>query len=453
VAEALPPIRIRMYRQGLGDCFLLTLPRRGGAPCHLLLDCGVLLDTPDAEATMTRLARDIVQATGGVLDVVVVTHEHWDHVSGFLQARDVFDGVTIGEVWLPWTEDPADALAASLRQERSRALRGLRTSANRLAGLNPAAGEPLLGLLRLAGAASGPSAREAIDYLAGHGSRPRIRYLRAGGAPLELPGGGDRRVYILGPERAGPSSTATTKAGALRTFSPGLALFAAAGGLSPRDNHLAELSQAFETRYRLPAERAEALPFFREHYHRADDHWRRIDNDWLGTSEQFTLALDNHINNTSLVLAIELEPAGRVLLFPGDAQAETWVSWHGDPSGPAAAPARPVTVADLLSRTIVYKVSHHGSHDATSLSWGLDLMTSAQLAALLPVCRDAAKRLGWNLPFPSLLDELRRKTRGRLIRADEGMPDRPEEIGEAEWAAFARDVAVSPDSLFIDYLI
>jgi hypothetical protein len=33
-------IRVRMYRVGLGDCFLVTFPARNG-PAHVLVDCGV----------------------------------------------------------------------------------------------------------------------------------------------------------------------------------------------------------------------------------------------------------------------------------------------------------------------------------------------------------------------------------------------------------------------------
>ena len=42
--------------------------------------------------------------------MLVVTHEHWDHVSGFVQARDAArpDKLTVGEVWLAWTEKPDD---------------------------------------------------------------------------------------------------------------------------------------------------------------------------------------------------------------------------------------------------------------------------------------------------------------------------------------------------------
>ena len=37
-----------MYRQGLGDCFLLAFATGGRRPFYVLIDCGVLLGTPDA---------------------------------------------------------------------------------------------------------------------------------------------------------------------------------------------------------------------------------------------------------------------------------------------------------------------------------------------------------------------------------------------------------------------
>jgi hypothetical protein len=38
--------RVRMYRQGLGDCFLITLPRKNAKPYYIMIDCGVILGTP-----------------------------------------------------------------------------------------------------------------------------------------------------------------------------------------------------------------------------------------------------------------------------------------------------------------------------------------------------------------------------------------------------------------------
>jgi hypothetical protein len=53
---------------------------------------------------------------------VLVTHEHWDHVSGFStqQAQDLFDEIEIDAVWYAWTEDPSptNKLGHKLRRER-----------------------------------------------------------------------------------------------------------------------------------------------------------------------------------------------------------------------------------------------------------------------------------------------------------------------------------------------
>jgi hypothetical protein len=106
---------------------------------------------------------------------------------------------------------------------------------------------------------------------------------------------------------------------------------------------------------------ADVLDFYKSYYgfkyaldKTSGPEWRRIDSDWLESAGSLALYLDGDINNTSLVLAIELGQAGKVLLFPGDAQYGNWLSW-----------ARTQRGIDLLKRTVFYKVGHHGSHNAT----------------------------------------------------------------------------------------
>ena len=74
------------------------------------------------------------------------------------------------------------------------------------------------------------------------------------------------------------------------------------------------------------------------------------------------LAMNNATNNASLVLAFELSKGGKVLLFVGDAQAGNWRSWS---DGAFDDGGTKVTAEDLLGRTVLYKVGHHGSHNAT----------------------------------------------------------------------------------------
>src|SRR3982750_2039003 len=96
-------VRVRMYRQGLGDCFLLTFPSTSGDPFRMLIDCGVVLGTPDATTSMTKVMQDVAAETGGNIDLLVVTHEHWDHVSGFNQAQSEWNNIQVKKVWLAWT--------------------------------------------------------------------------------------------------------------------------------------------------------------------------------------------------------------------------------------------------------------------------------------------------------------------------------------------------------------
>ncbi len=106
---------VRIYRHGLGDCILIRIPRANRPEYKILIDCGVAVATLNAPAKMKEVLEDVMALTGGEVDVLAVTHEHWDHVSGFSQAQDIFDKLAVGEVWLAWTEDPTDPLAKKLR--------------------------------------------------------------------------------------------------------------------------------------------------------------------------------------------------------------------------------------------------------------------------------------------------------------------------------------------------
>lgn len=145
--------------------------------------------------------------------------------------------------------------------------------------------------------------------------------------------------------------------------------------------------------------------------------WRNIEQDWLRTAEIMALKLDSVRNNTSLVLAIELVGANKVLLFPGDAQAGNWRSWA---EVEYEVDGKKVKAEDLLEKTVFYKVGHHGSHNATIKS-GLDLMKSGELAAMIPVDQDVADKVGWEMPFAPLLEALLEKTEGRVAIADNKM--------------------------------
>ena len=460
-ADSRRRVRVRMYRQGLGDCFLLSFPKEDGGTFHLMIDFGVLLGTSEAETRMKTVARSIADATGGRIDVLVATHEHWDHVSGFVQAREVFDRIRVGEVWLAWTEDPANPLANQLRQDRKRKVAHLHAAATRLAG-DPrfgAAAEALDSVLGFFGdlaAASGGSTRDAIEGLAKRADA-RVVFRRPGEPPVRLAGVEGIRVYVLGPpedsklikksdptkrgrevyEHHGSLSLADTFFAALPMSD---AETAALDDDARMDPDAAELAFPFDGQYRIPQDAVGAsphAPFFASHYAEGDaGGWRRIDSDWLGVAADLALALDGDTNNTSLALAFELGEGGPVLLFPADAQVGNWLSWEA-----LSWPDAGVTTDDLLRRTVLYKVGHHGSHNATLREKGLEKMTSPDLVALIPVEKEMAKKKKWAMPFGPLYERLLAKTRGRVVRVDEGrLPFEEAEkhgLTRTEWNDFA----------------
>ncbi|MCY2954582.1 MAG: hypothetical protein NTU53_21850 [Planctomycetota bacterium] len=450
-------LSVRMYRQGLGDCFLLTFSSKKG-PRYLLIDCGVITGTDKGKEVMTAVVKDICTTTRGHLHAVAATHEHWDHVSGFVQAREAFDDIKqIDEVWLPWTEDPIDPLAQKLVEGRRKAVNSLRQAAMKLRAAESAMAEPLERLLGFSGplaAGKGQTTAEALEYLRKRVAEPK--YCRPGDQ-LTLPDVEGVRIYVLGPpvnetliRKSDPTKKGREVYEMAFAFGMDSAFLTAVDQLDKRVEDLSVdeaqkrvLTQPFDRALQIPKDEAADQPFFMEHYGRPGDtamKWRQIEGDWLDSAGALALKLDSDTNNTSLVIAVELVESGQVLLFTGDAQVGNWESWSG---GSWEIDGRTVKGADLLARTVLYKVGHHGSHNATLRAGGLELMASKDLTAMIPVDRAIAmaKVPPWNMPFPSLLKRLEQKTSGRILRLDRKLEDlkangKPEGVSAALWSRF-----------------
>src|SRR5262249_22611608 len=99
---------------------------------HILIDCGLLAGTPQGTAKIQEVAEHVKVATDRTIDALVVTHEHWDHVSGFTDARDVFEAVKFGETWVAWTEDPDQKIVAERRAANKMRMSAISGALNRL---------------------------------------------------------------------------------------------------------------------------------------------------------------------------------------------------------------------------------------------------------------------------------------------------------------------------------
>lgn len=416
-------IKVRMYRQGLGDCFLITIPRKNHRPFYAVIDCGVILGTQNAGTVMTEVVDHIIETTGGHIDLVAATHEHWDHISGFNQAQEAWtdkDRLTVDQVWLSWAEDKKDPLARKLKAQHQAMKMALSSAVSRmrLAGDDSAA-QDVSGLLDFFGAAGSTS--DALDVV--RKLCADVRYCRPQDDPIEIEGT-DVKVYVLGPppdekmiKKYNPSKSEPETYGMdamnhyLDALNPDLSDF--------------DVETPFDERFQIPLNMAQQMPFFQRFYWGEDadskeknQSWRRIDGSWLDSSSALALQLDSATNNTCLVLAFELGD-GDVLLFAADAQVGNWLSWQ---NLKWKVNGSEVTGPDLLRRTIFYKVGHHGSHNATLRQLGLEEMKSLKLA-FVPVDRAMAVKKRWNqMPLNDLMKRLNEITDDKVVRIDEAIP-------------------------------
>ena len=543
-------VRVRMYRQGHGDCFLLAFPGQVGRKrpaVYVLIDCGYKPKSEIHDQKIDVIAKDIIAATGGYVDICMVTHEHQDHVNGFRKKKNrkyVFEDLEIGQLWLAWTEDPEDEFANQLRRDYNDQLLGLAMAEQKLGakGQDPETLELITDLLELelgddeplepgkaaeqvralfdqsrdkqrglgmdghaAFALRGITNKRAIKYLidkakTNHG----VRYLKPGGEVAALPRGADARVYALGPPRDEEllkdldpkGGEEFHMAGRRRPFAstgPQQSFFAAAHGHAGEGaSNGAPFARSFVyreedifARDRLDFDdRDEMRTFGAEDFLRtvygpeegveqppdtpdADgETWRRIDGDWLETAEALALRLNDEVNNTSLVVAFELPDTGKVLLFTGDAQRGSWLSW-GDLSWNVDGCT--VSAKELLGRCTLYKVGHHGSHNATlngssadsyaNIGWLGTGTYASEFTAMIPANSVWArgKRRPWNHPLPKIEESLRKKAKGRVFRSDLDHVSRTRGLAEEErmeqedWDAFVDNVTET--KLYLEYVV
>jgi hypothetical protein len=108
---------------------------------------------------------------------------------------------------------------------------------------------------------------------------------------------------------------------------------------------------------------------------------------------------------------------------------------------------RDVDAKDLLARTVLYKVGHHGSHNATLRDKGLKMMNHPDLVAMVPVdVKTAHEKKRWKkMPFLPLVADLKKKTRGRILQVDQPLSEQPPEgVSEELWKKFLENTREEP---------
>jgi len=482
-------VTVRMYDMGPGDCFLLAFRGDDGKARYVLIDCGCIGGYKGCSERSRRVAGDIARATGNHLDVVAVTHEHSDHVNGFGFGRAAFDTISVGELWLSWAENKKDRLAKRLKKTHGKAAMALAAAIEQIrpdrAAL-AAALEGVLGFDAPGGLGFGVSNADQLTYLHDKSAKKLKKsqdYCHPGQIRT-VPGVEGVQAYVLGPPRRIAAITKKSEEGTVHGLAAMdeedafLAAVLAAdkeGVATAEDRESFLRSMPFDESLGIPKDEAGSHPqhgrFFSQHYgfdsaKTASMAWRQIDTDWLGAVLRIALRQNYMVNNTSLVLAFELTDTSprKVLLFVGDAEVGNWRSWH-KLKWPGAGPSGgTVDAASLLERTVLYKVGHHGSRNATQIGLGLDMMDSSDLVAMIPVDGTWAKEVAdWKHPARNLVKELKDRASGRVLRADEiplgdDPPDRPPECeDEDDWADLLEHLDWhrndSDDPLWIQYTV
>ena len=363
MSDAPVAVELIAYQVGFGDCFLLRFVYADGAR-HVLIDCGTTGMPKTAEDNqMLLIANDIAGKCGGKLDMVVATHRHADHISGFATRGGAGSGDVLARlaadaiILQPWTEHPDVAVDATgplpgdrqgfdNRRQSLAAMQAI--SANVVARLQPVAGKTLpqalqdradqLGFI----GADNIANLSAVTNLMTMGKQ-RI-YAHHGldiDLSVALPG---VKLHVLGPPTVDQSATVRRQ----RARDPDEFWMAAHAmmGAAADGGALADGPSLFpghdtQPHYQLPIK----TRWFAERVEEAD----------ADQLLSMVRALDKAMNNTSLILLFEA--GGKKLLFPGDAQIENW-AYALDQQASRA----------LLADVDLYKVGHHGSLNATPKS-------------------------------------------------------------------------------------
>ncbi|MBO0321827.1 hypothetical protein J0X14_05925 [Muricauda sp. CAU 1633] len=458
--EKITKVQIRMYRMGTGDCFVLKFFSGNKISFKMMIDAGVWQKGKDY---IEPFVKDLKKYVNNQVDVLVVTHEHMDHVLAFQRCRDLFiNGFEVKQVWMGWTEEDGDPKVEKWKKtygEKKKALAmasifldqaiaspdfaqqfsghkyenqmlNIRSSQASVIGDFAELNTGMERNLGVAGEYKG--AMEGMRIVKEEMEVDGFRYFKPGQVVKNHPGAKGLKFYVLGPpelhdtveqEAGGPGESFEHSHNMEdhRAFSEAIDMKNQSempSSKMPFDEKFIDYGTTESRNQKSEDGFEKVMKDIKEKYD--TEQWRKIDYDWLFSSGNLGLRMNSLTNNLSLALAIEFEDTGEVLLFPGDAEFGSWSSWHKIDWGNEQDPNKKHLTEDLLNRTIFYKVAHHMSHNGTAERLGLDMMTNPKLTAMATLDYKVISN-GWKNTMPNkfILDDLLLKTKGRLIFTNE----------------------------------
>jgi beta-lactamase superfamily II metal-dependent hydrolase len=421
-------LRVRMFRVGFGDFFLLTVPTDKGDR-HILIDCGVhAKDLGSIQEAVKQMASDC----GNELALVIMTHRHADHISGFGTCSEDFAKIAVDRVWMPWFENRADK--AAVRIQQNLAATASQLSLRLAARGGPGSGQFVSMADNITGgmSAAGVSGNQkALDVLhngfKNKDPAPVYGYYKAGDQP-DLPQDlvdAGLSAQILGPP------------GDLDLISQ---------LTNTTDQYLADAMQedeepakAFPNAFRARTYPAHAFKVFA-----ADEVKAMIDRARPPVLAARAQAADKTLNNQSLVILFSFK--GKNLLFVGDAQWGNWENFlYGGAFGTPGHTEMTKTATQILNNIDFYKVGHHGSRNATPkdavaamMRLGCACMCSTQLDAYNEVPREP------------LMQALSKQMSGKLARSDQ-IAASDSKPADPRAGDLPGNIFKTPGKLFVDY--
>ena len=417
-AKAKGGLRVRMYRIGFGDFFLVTVPTKTG-PQHILIDCGVFKGDL---RTMDECVQNLATETNRKLALVIATHYHADHLSGFASNFDEFAKFEVGAVWLPNRLDPKRDNAMKLQEHIHKVANQLQL---RLGARTDDAGIQALHKVQDAlGVGEGKNEKALRLLTEGFKNKPPVFYYEAGDDP-HLPKAlkGAIEAELLGPaplSTEGEFSTAENKQQQYlgEVADKGIPF---SGGLEPFEKDwpatAADYPKTAFNSYRTPEQ-------IQNREHGLPEQMEKILQDaqpdvLLGLAD----AIDGTLNNQSLVVLFTCK--GKKLLFVGDAQWGNWSYWlYGKKTTGKKVPSITERAKDILESIDFYKVGHHGSTNANPIPAVASLNQECVSMCSTESGDPDRKRPHGHIenesevPRIKLMVEMQKRTHNRLVRSD-----------------------------------
>jgi beta-lactamase superfamily II metal-dependent hydrolase len=416
-------LRVRMYRVGFGDFFLLTVPTKTG-PQHILIDCGV--HAGDIKS-MKDCVQDLAQETDRKLALVIATHYHADHLSGFATNFDEFAQFEVGMVWITNRLDPKNEGAAKFKAQIT-SLAGqlqLRLGARRDDAGKQAADkvQNALGIQLGAKEKEGGNEKALRLLTEGFKNKPPVRYYQGNDTP-EFP---KALKGAITAELLAPAPIDSGKEFASSDNKKEQYLGAAADEGLPSSKDLKPFEKEwpagagdYPPEVFLPYRTAEQLERNRPGSPKTLE--KLIQAAQPDVLLAMAEAVDGTLNNQSLVVLFTCR--GKKLLFVGDAQWGNWSYWLYGKKITGDDPGINKKAKDILGSIDFFKVGHHGSTNANPIPAVAALNQQCVSMCSTESGDPDGKRPYGNVeketevPRIKLMEEMEKQTKNRLVRSD-----------------------------------